>query len=162
MTPVFQTDFGLGSGNCFAACVASLMDLPLDAVPNFSVADEDWWFKSYIGWVAERGFQGMGARLPEEADRLPPTGYYCILGIQSPNFPGALHAVIGERTEGGWKIVHDPLGERAKPIVGEPTDAQWIARIVDGEPPYAWTARVLENGEPAWRPSETREERRTA
>src|SRR5262249_6019235 len=32
MTPVYQTRFGPPNGNCFAACVATLLDRPLEAV----------------------------------------------------------------------------------------------------------------------------------
>lgn len=35
MKPVRQTIFGHEEGNCAQACVASLLELPLGAVPNF-------------------------------------------------------------------------------------------------------------------------------
>ncbi len=48
MTPVLQTKFGL-DGNCLSACVASVFDLPIQAVPEFSkqgwLLDLDRWFR---------------------------------------------------------------------------------------------------------------------
>lgn len=41
-----QTTFGDGKGNCWAACFASILEIPLDQVPNFC-GDENyqefWW-----------------------------------------------------------------------------------------------------------------------
>jgi hypothetical protein len=35
MLPVDQTTFGHPGGNCFSACVASLLELPIEEVPYF-------------------------------------------------------------------------------------------------------------------------------
>lgn len=40
MKRVYQTKYGV-EGNCFAACVASLLELPIDEVP-FLGTDEEW------------------------------------------------------------------------------------------------------------------------
>jgi len=42
-----QTMFGDGSdgkeaGNCFAACIAAILELPIDEVPNFVDSDNSW------------------------------------------------------------------------------------------------------------------------
>ncbi len=124
MTPVFQTGMDLQAGDCLAACAASLLDLPLSAVPNFAVADEDWWHPSFCGWAEERGLLVQCASLPGEAKRLPPPGTLCIVGGQSPRLQ-ALHAVVMERTEAGWRLVHDPHPSGAG-IVGDPVDAEWF------------------------------------
>ena len=34
MKPVFQTAYGEGKGNCYAACVASVLELPLEVMPD--------------------------------------------------------------------------------------------------------------------------------
>ena len=41
MKPVDQTLFGEGRGNCLPACIASVLELPLEAVPHF-VLEDDW------------------------------------------------------------------------------------------------------------------------
>lgn len=37
-----QRDFGLGYGSCLATCFASVLDLPLEAVPNFVLFSRQW------------------------------------------------------------------------------------------------------------------------
>ncbi len=56
-----QTVFGGGDegaepGNCFAACVATLLDLELAEVPNFVALpeNESWWLP-FSKWCLERG-----------------------------------------------------------------------------------------------------------
>lgn len=74
MIPVAQTIFSPPSGNCLAACVASLFRRPIWLVPNFAVADawrrnddgewekghEDplprWWTK-LGGFAADNGYR---------------------------------------------------------------------------------------------------------
>ncbi|HYX72428.1 MAG TPA: hypothetical protein VE732_06640 [Nitrososphaera sp.] len=51
MIPVEQTLFTYPDGNCFAACVASILELPLEAVPHFQ--DDDW-YEKWQEWLAER------------------------------------------------------------------------------------------------------------
>lgn len=56
MKPVYQDKFGVG-GNCFAACLASLFEIPLDSMPDFCErgVDEEWW-ASVREWLAQRGY----------------------------------------------------------------------------------------------------------
>jgi hypothetical protein len=53
---VDQTTFGHGKGNCFAACVASILDLPIESVPNFccDFTDDTWWAE-LKAWLRPRG-----------------------------------------------------------------------------------------------------------
>jgi hypothetical protein len=62
MTPVDQDVFGEGKGNCWAACIASLLDLPLSEVPNFCGEPErnDNWFKDTDEWLKQRGYRIIG------------------------------------------------------------------------------------------------------
>lgn len=52
MRPVTQTILTVPDGDCFAACVASLLGLPLEEVPNYH--GDDWW-ERWQGWFGERG-----------------------------------------------------------------------------------------------------------
>jgi hypothetical protein len=54
--PVIQTTFGDGKGNCFTACVASILELSIDEVPDFCVlyGDKEWWIE-LEKWLALRG-----------------------------------------------------------------------------------------------------------
>lgn len=51
MKAIDQTTFGK-EGNCFAASLASVLELPLDSVPNFCVAYPSDWFAKTNEWLA--------------------------------------------------------------------------------------------------------------
>lgn len=107
MTPVDQTTFGLPGGNCFSACVATLLDLPIDAVPWFNGADD--WFGAFNVWLRQYGLYALTFRYKIPISRFP--GYY-ILGGQSPR---GSHAVVAK----GMDIVHDPNPTRAGLVTRE-------------------------------------------
>ncbi len=106
MTPVKQTKLygadGIHNGNCFAACLASLLDLPLWMVPPF----EDMfgrhtdhhmtrcaeWLRRMFGLHLVRTEGHQFEALPE---------FYMASGL-SPR--GVFHAVICSN----GKMVHDP------------------------------------------------------
>jgi hypothetical protein len=104
--PVDQTTFGYPHGNCFSACVASLLHLAVDDVPWF-LRHADW-YGAFAEWLRPRGFYPVnvpwsGAWCPE--------GYY-ILGGRSPRHA---HAVVAR----GPDIVHDPHPSRAGLVARE-------------------------------------------
>lgn len=105
MTPVKQTKLysadGIHNGNCYAACIASLLDLPLWMVPPFEDMfgrGSGQWRDRCDEWLA-RMFKleivlrdGHSADLPE---------HYIANGKSAR---GVLHSVIYRAGE----IVHDP------------------------------------------------------
>lgn len=110
MTPVFQDKFYVAGvpeakqrGNCWSAALASLLDLPLAAVPNFVEIDvlggPNWW------WHTDKYLGLLGYEL-KWGNRNPPQGYYIMSGISPRSTEDCVmyHAVIGR--EG--KMVHDP------------------------------------------------------
>ena len=53
-----QTIFGKPNGNCFSTCIACLLGVPVDAMPNFvgdHPGDDGKWHKAASAWLAERG-----------------------------------------------------------------------------------------------------------
>lgn len=117
MIQVDQTVFGFpgedGSpgGNCFSACVASILELPLLDVPYF-MGDNEWW-ERFRRWCVSRSV------IPTYQASYPPAlGYrdhhlpHYMLGGLSPRAPAgrddALHSVVAE----GHRIVHDPHPDR--------------------------------------------------
>lgn len=104
MKPTDQNKFGVPGGNCFSACIASILELPIQEVPYFMSDDihgREWIIK--LGnWLRPRGLYPMvlsaGAKVP---------GVHIIHG-QSPRGEGT-HAVVGI----GESIVHDPHPSRA-------------------------------------------------
>lgn len=103
-----QTTFGDPGGNCFSACVASILELPLAEVPYFMGADD--WSAFFANWLRPHGFCPIWFNLVEDAERFLP-GFY-ILGGKSSR---GNHAVVAQ----GSTIVHDPHPSREGLLVRE-------------------------------------------
>ena len=101
MVPTLQSRTG-PRGNCMSACVASLLELPIDAVPDFLREPGD---TSIFDW---------STRLDEF---LRPYGLYALhFSGSSGVFPGCLHIITGWSPRGrphacvgqGRRVVFDP------------------------------------------------------
>lgn len=104
MKPVDQTTFGHPGGNCFSACVASLLHLSIEDVPYFMGADN--WFQAFAEWLRPRGFYPVCFKIDTAKDDLwRPAGFY-ILGGESVRGP---HAIVARE----HFDVHDPHPSRA-------------------------------------------------
>lgn len=55
MIKVMQTAFGFGKGNCFTACVASILELPIEDVPDFCLMGDTVWWEELEKWLFVRG-----------------------------------------------------------------------------------------------------------
>jgi hypothetical protein len=96
LKPIVQTKFPQ-RGNCFAACIASILELEVSEVPAF----EDLSSNPFI--PAKRWLNERGLNFEHSAAAYPPPGYAVAVGA-SPRNPDIQHAVV---TLAG-KIVHDP------------------------------------------------------
>jgi hypothetical protein len=110
MKPVDQTILAPPDGNCFAACLASILEMPLAEVPNYK---SDQWVTEFNAWLKPRGLALLTITLPEGIENMSQDERryflpgYCILAAQSPRYD-CLHAVVVHDGE----IVHDPHPER--------------------------------------------------
>ena len=131
MKPVEQRLMQAPGGDCVAACMASILELPLDDVPNL-----------YGGKGFERSWNEWLRPIGLQIKRLDPVHQYMIVGYAiavgwSPRFPGSTHAVVwhGENqdTENGWKntghIVWDPSPARDMGL--GPLYEFWVFQICD-------------------------------
>ena len=103
MKPVDQTIFGKPDGNCFAACVASIMEVGLDDLPPLhQIRDE--WYKNLTEWL--EGYGMSYAEFPLETTPLPVAwGNSKQMMVFVGDGPrGVAHAVVGQ----GGKLLHDP------------------------------------------------------
>lgn len=105
MIPVFQTILGPERGNCFAACLASILEVPLETVPGHDGCDtgrDEEWRAIYTDFLNGLGFGWFDARLNPD-DPVELKGF--LLGVV--RFPGSpsTHAVVLKDGE----IVHDPI-----------------------------------------------------
>jgi hypothetical protein len=105
VTPVNQTRFGQ-RGNCMQASVASLLDLPIDAVPDFVVI-RSWWL-ALDELVRPRGLTPVEHR-PAVPITTAGDGMLALLSGTSPR--GYRHMVVGRLGLSGWEVAHDPHPE---------------------------------------------------
>ena len=96
MTPLQQTIFGGQNGNCLQACIASLLDKPLDEVVHFIDCDD--WYKALELYMMREGYYTM---LDNCVECYPEYTYYLAWGY-SPR--GIMHSVVYKDGE----LAHDP------------------------------------------------------
>jgi hypothetical protein len=149
MRAVRQTVFGKGDGNCFPACIASILECDIDEVPNFCSESEpdkgSTWLEKTAAWLKTKGKSLIYFKFDEgRSVPLIFPGVYVIISGRSPRAMEGdddfMHAVIavpelGERTEvelhdGSkcwnyqdyqFRYVHDPHHSDAF-IAGDPMD----------------------------------------
>merc|ERR1712194_129253 len=113
LTRVLQTDFTPGSGNALQAGVAAMMNLTLDAVPNFVTAPEGY-EASMTAWLKSRGKRFLkvlldkDGGLPPMSEELNPSALCLVRGTSPRGDHG--HVVVGCIKENGKSIelLHDP------------------------------------------------------
>jgi hypothetical protein len=123
MTPVFQTRFGRGNGNCLTACIASVLDLAIDQVAEFADSHEEWFAAlsdfcealdlTLLYWGSEV-HQGVFASN---------TDLIILLSVAGEE---ELHAVVGKAVieerprpgHSGWRaeVIHDPNPRGTGPV----------------------------------------------
>ena len=110
-TRLYDPSHGQPPGNCWAACIATILELELDELPD----EKDFWqpgqpprktwppfYAAMIAWLAERNLTLIEVRVDNiEIDW---GDSYEILSGTSPRNKDILHSVVGF----GGKIVHDP------------------------------------------------------
>lgn len=107
MKPIDQTIFGDKKGNCFAACIASILELALEDVPNFCVEYPETWYDELNTWLRARGLFAMGFNAPDAAFfRNHMRGAWCI--VSGPGPRGCLHSTVWRDGE----MQHDPHPSR--------------------------------------------------
>ena len=103
MIPVKQTLLGPEQGNCFAACIASILELPISSVPNFCLYHD--WFQRVNEFLEPLGLCYIEVDISASGlmyGLLNNNNFYVLSG-KSPNYD-CLHAVVAQ----GDVIVHDP------------------------------------------------------
>uniref|UniRef100_A0A6M3KTF4 Uncharacterized protein n=1 Tax=viral metagenome TaxID=1070528 RepID=A0A6M3KTF4_9ZZZZ len=123
MKKIYQTKFrGIDApigerGNCWQAAVASVLELPLDEVPDIQVYDDEiHWFDNFREWLKQYGLSAFGLTT---GGNIVIQGYHLIECKSTTLNNGELHVVVGLNQE----VVHDPnpnatsIGEVADYIV---------------------------------------------
>lgn len=129
MRPVDQTLFGATSapqdqiGNCYPACIATLLEVPLEDVPHVYQLHHDDPVAAHAvrdQWLAQHGLAILSLDLKSLAAAHEATwrALVGVLGIFSGGSPrhDCTHAVVGRLTADllglNWELVHDPHPER--------------------------------------------------
>ena len=66
MKPVYQTIFGKTNGNCFAACIASILEMDLEDVPHFCRGDNPEWMFDLNEWLYQFGLGALTVAFQDE------------------------------------------------------------------------------------------------
>lgn len=112
MKPVDQTRFGGPDappdevGDCFAACMASILELPLASVPP-DLGSSAEWFGHCNDWLRSRGLALISFNWDVDQECAWPKGAWHILSGRSPRGDWD-HSTVG--VEGA--VVHDPHPSR--------------------------------------------------
>jgi hypothetical protein len=139
LKPVTQTLFGAPDGppeligNCFPACMASLLELELDQVPHvyqLHPETEPAW-EATLAWLRHHGHTIFCFEWGPWVHRSL-LGALVLVSGQSPRGPYQ-HVVIGEVTADGWRLVHDPHPDGGG-ITGDPTMVEIIFELKRGAP----------------------------
>ena len=99
-------------GDCLRACLCSVLELPIDAIPNV-IAEDDWWERLTDHLREHHGFELWNFDFDEGTERFAPLGYW-IAAVPSLNLPPAengepyLHAVVMK----GERLAWDPSAKR--------------------------------------------------
>ncbi|MDB6027532.1 MAG: hypothetical protein JWM68_3755 [Verrucomicrobiales bacterium] len=117
MKPVFQTRKG-SDGNCLAACLASILELPLEKV-DFTANGE--WLAKTQEILKPFGFFYLGVAIDKHITLMAMPENYCVFvgdTIRTKD-TGLLHCVVGrlvmedKNTMLRFVTAHDPLGENS-------------------------------------------------
>lgn len=143
MKPVMQTLFGKGKGNCYAACIASILEIPIEDVPNFCAQSQYNWHKAVADWMSVRGLRiialefstrkGLwGGEALKRCWTYGLGGEWVILSGLSPRSTDRAnpmyHSVVGQPRGWGFRMVHDPHPDGTG-LRGHPWGVEFIVPV---------------------------------
>ena len=94
-----------GEGNCFQACVASILEIPMEGSFNHGLFSDEEWFEKFNEWLNQYGL----ASIFIECNPDKPLNSTPLRGIHIAEMETAesllKHAVVID----GDRIIHDPM-----------------------------------------------------
>lgn len=148
MTPVDQTVVGLPHGNCTAACIASIIGEPVEAIPNFNQWSKVFghWEIAAQAWLRHRGWelsQGWALEWAAQSEviwcSIFSPGEAVLAGGKNPDGDGHMVVWSGDWTGG---LLHDP-NPRKRGLDGPPEFLMTLRRIEHPGPSIADAAEAL-------------------
>jgi hypothetical protein len=123
-----QTEFGFGNGNCWQACIASILKMELNDVPHFAKDTEGWW-KNTQKFMADRGLYLLEVPIENGIISVSeiPDGIHLILSGKSPR-GDFNHSVIGKKLKEKFIYEFDPHPDETF-LDGPPKFASFVATL---------------------------------
>ncbi len=123
MIPQKQIVFGGGNGDCFRACIASILELPNDdRLPN---AHGEGWFQTWQDWLGR-----FGLSIEFDATRIWRESFW-IASVPSKNLEGVTHAIVMQ----GSQVAFDPSTKKTyrtgRQMLGAKVGGGWWFEVVD-------------------------------
>lgn len=122
MRPAYQTK-NHPNGDCLRACLASLLELRAEDVPDFSVLPDEpsserphytEWYSAMQEWLIKLGLQFIEIQLRERAWVPIPNGILCIFLGELPDH--SMHAIVGRCHDDRMEPVFNPSGGEELPF----------------------------------------------
>ena len=101
-------------GDCFRACLATIIGKQVLAVPHFALLGHDHFMSTAIGWLSLHGYEVDTDPDGYDSEGLKPLPLHVMRGLGGR---GVRHAVVGDTATG--KMVHDPHPSREGLLVLE-------------------------------------------
>ena len=117
--------------NCFRACVATVLNIPIEDVPE-ACDGAKWNWIEFQNWLATKGMQAIELTFGNGGTIYPVVEpVLCILTGKSPReCTSGLHAVVGYFIGfEGFQLVHDPHPAQTW-IDGDPTHATFFIPLI--------------------------------
>lgn len=112
MKRIYQTRFG-GSdapqaeqGNCFQACVASILEIPLEEAFDMMAHEEGHWFDKFQEWLRPRGLGCFYVGADRNGGPTWPIPGYHIIDLESTTLAVKSDGHVAVMLDG--EVVHDP------------------------------------------------------
>lgn len=112
--------------NCFQACVATILELPISDVP-MACDESHWSWSKFQEWLSKRKLQAIEITFQNGGSIYPVAmPVLCVVSGPSPRVKDRLHAVVGRYVGSeGFELLHDPHPDQLW-INGEPTHATFF------------------------------------
>lgn len=112
MKPILQTKLsnkeGTISGNCFRACISSILEIDIDLIPVFEDMKAGEWHQPFMNFLDENGYEFEGTCHLHRLELLNTyegiDGYIIVNGISPREWAKRGHSVIYKH----GIMVHDP------------------------------------------------------
>lgn len=135
MIPVMQTRFGYPHGNCWEACLASLLGVPIEKIPDGRPDGERATYRELSDFLMERRQAIVGLSfLGTGQVAAPPRHYYMLSGTTESGLGHAVIALDGV-------IVHNPNPDPEARLVSI-SGAEWLVAASPDNVPYLEIAEM--------------------